>query len=379
MRILIAAGGTGGHIYPALAVVRRLRDEHPAADIHWLGGRRGLETDLVPGAGIPLERLWLRSLRTVDVSLHALADPARLVASAPQAVALMARWRPDAVYTTGGSVAMPVLAAAATLRVPSLVWEGNRIPGRSVRASARLATLRAVTFETTRRSLPEPCVTTGTPIRRFGSLDRGAARAAMGVPEGLPVLLVFGGSQAVARLNAAVADAVTTLVERCTVIHVCGPSGLAAAEATRGRLDAGLQDRYRPYAWLGDEMAQALLCADVLVGRAGSSTLAEAAAIGLPMVIVPYPHAAAHQAANAREMVEAGAALTVRDDRFDGPALMRAADLLFDDRRERMSRAARGLGRPGAATATVRLLEALTERRALPAAHEVDAWTRLAA
>ena len=149
MRILIAAGGTGGHIYPALAVVTQLRKRLPELELRWLGGRRGLEHDIVPGAGIRLDRLWLRSLRTVDASVNTILDPLRLAASVPQAVWKLLRWRPDVVYTTGGYVAIPVLAAAALLRIPSLIWEGNQIPGRSVRVSGRMATLRTVTSLTT--------------------------------------------------------------------------------------------------------------------------------------------------------------------------------------------------------------------------------------
>jgi UDP-N-acetylglucosamine--N-acetylmuramyl-(pentapeptide) pyrophosphoryl-undecaprenol N-acetylglucosamine transferase len=130
-----------------------------------MGGHRGLEGDLVPGADLPLERLWLRSLRTVDASLDTLLDPLRLLASLPQAAWKLLRWRPDAIYTTGGYVAIPVLAAAALLRIPSLLWEGNQVPGRSVRLIARLASVRAVSFAGTRDRLPPPTYLTGTPIR----------------------------------------------------------------------------------------------------------------------------------------------------------------------------------------------------------------------
>jgi UDP-N-acetylglucosamine--N-acetylmuramyl-(pentapeptide) pyrophosphoryl-undecaprenol N-acetylglucosamine transferase len=146
MRILIAAGGTGGHIYPALAVARSLRERTAEADFRWLGGHRGLEANIVPAAGYRLDRLWLRSLRTVDLSPNTVADPLRLVASLPQALGLMARWRPDVIFTTGGYTAIPAMAAASLLRVPSVLWEGNLVPGRSVRATARLAGVLAVSF-----------------------------------------------------------------------------------------------------------------------------------------------------------------------------------------------------------------------------------------
>ena len=139
------------------------------------------------------------------------------------------------------------------------------------------------------------------------------------------VLLIFGGSQAVRRFNAAVAEALPALVERVMVIHVTGEDGYAAALAGREALPADRRERYRPHPFLRDEMLTALAAADLVVGRAGSSTLAEVTALGLPMVVVPYPHAAGHQRANARQLVEAGAARLVDDEAFDAAALLDAA------------------------------------------------------
>ena len=283
--------------------------------MRWIGGRRGLEQEIVPRAGLKLERLWLRSLRTVDLSIPTLLDPLRLLASVPQAMAMLLHRRPDVIYSTGGYVAIPVLAAAALLRIPTLLWEGNQIPGRSVQVSAPLARVRTVSYERTRDRLPAPTYVTGTPIRGVRGLDRAAARARLELSPELPVMLVFGGSQAVRRLNDAIADAIADLVERCSVIHVTGVSAYAQAEALRAGLPAARQERYRPFAFLYEDMDAAIVAADLLVGRAGSSTLAEAAANGLPMIVIPYPHAAAHQRANAAELVDAGGAILVDDAR----------------------------------------------------------------
>lgn len=334
----------------------------------------------MPQNGRELDRLALRSLRTVDLSIHTALDPLRLAASVPQAAALLARFRPEAIYTTGGYVSIPVMLAAAPSRIPVLLWEGNRVAGRSVRSIARLARAISVSFEGTCGSLPGPCYVTGTPIRSFAGLDRAAARDALGVPQDVPLALVFGGSQAVRRLNGAVAQALAGLVERICVLHLTGEAGYAAALKRRESLPESRRARYRPFPFLREEMAQALVAADLLVGRAGSSTLAEAAAVGLPMVVVPYPHAAAHQAANARELVDAGAAELIRDEQFDGAALLRACEILADEpRRERMSAAARRIGRPGAAAASAELLLDLAERRPLPEAARVERLAREAA
>ena len=297
-------------------------------------------------------------------------DPLRLAVSVPQAAAILVRERPDAIFTTGGYVAVPTLLAAEPLGIPVVLWEGNVIPGRSVRMTARLADVLAVSFEATCRALDgagKPCYVTGTPIRDTREIDREVARARLDVPPGERLLLIFGGSQAVRRFNAAVADALDGLVERVHVVHVTGDEGYAAALANRERLPESLRARYRPYPFLREEMLGALAAADLVVGRAGSSTLAEVTALGLPMVVVPYPHAAGHQRANARGLVEAGAARLVEDEDFDADALLAAAAILEDpDVHVRMSAAARGLGRPGSADAVAELVRTVAERRPLP-------------
>jgi UDP-N-acetylglucosamine--N-acetylmuramyl-(pentapeptide) pyrophosphoryl-undecaprenol N-acetylglucosamine transferase len=382
MRLLIAAGGTGGHIYPALAVARSLSASPEAPELRWLGGHRGLEANLVPAAGIPLRRLAARSLRTTDIDLHAVLDPIRLAFSVPQATAILVEERPAAVFTTGGYVAVPVLLAAAPLRIPVVLWDGNVIPGRAVRATARLADALAVSFQATCRALASaapgrPCYVTGTPIRDVSAIDREAARVRMDVAPGERVLLIFGGSQAVRRFNAAVAQALPRLVERVTVIHVTGDEGYATALAGREGLPAAVRRRYRPYPFLRDEMLAALATADLVVGRAGSSTLAEVTALGVPMVVVPYPHAAGHQRANAASLVEAGAARLIEDEAFDADALVDAAKLLDDPLAHAgMSAAARSLGRPGAADATAELVLAAATGADFPDAAGIERLAR---
>jgi UDP-N-acetylglucosamine--N-acetylmuramyl-(pentapeptide) pyrophosphoryl-undecaprenol N-acetylglucosamine transferase len=382
MRLLIAAGGTGGHIYPALAVARSLRARPDAAELAWVGGHRGLEAGLVPAAGIPFHRLVLRSLRSVGLDAHVVLDPLRLGASVPQAAAILGRLRPAAVFTTGGYVAIPVLLAAAPMRIPVVLWDGNVIPGRAVRATARLADVLAVSFEATcdalRAAAPgAPCFVTGTPIRDTSGIDRAEARAALGIAPDERVLLIFGGSQAVRRFNGAVAAALPRLVERVVVIHVTGDDGYAAALAGREALPEAVRGRYRPHPFLRDDMLTALAAADLVVGRAGSSTLAEVTALGLPMVVVPYPHAAGHQRANAVELVDAGAARLIEDDDFDAEALLGAAALIDDPvAYPAMAAAARTLGRPGAADAVADLVLAAAARTTLPDAAAIERRAR---
>jgi UDP-N-acetylglucosamine--N-acetylmuramyl-(pentapeptide) pyrophosphoryl-undecaprenol N-acetylglucosamine transferase len=208
-------------------------------------------------------------------------------------------------------------------------------------------------------------------------LTRADARKALGIPARDKLLLIFGGSQAVRRFNSAVAEALPQLVVRTRVIHVTGDAGYEEANAGRDALPPQTRDRYRPERFLEDEMTSALAAADLVVGRAGSSTLAEVAAFGLPMVVVPYPHAAGHQRRNAEEMVRSGAALLIEDENFDAAALLSAAAIL--DRRsehEAMAAADRSLARPGAADAVAELVLAAAERRPYPEPSHIEAVSR---
>ena len=321
----------------------------------------------MPPSGIPLERLWLRSLRSVDRSVNTILDPVRLAFSVPQAVWLLARKRPRAIFTTGGYVAIPVLLAARLLRIPSLLWEGNVIPGRATAAVARLASRVAVSLPPTLAAFLGRSFVSGTPIRSFAHVDRAAARASFGVTGDERLLLVFGGSQAVARITAALESALPGLLADWRVLHLAGEAGMPAALALRARMPDGIRDRYEPIAFLTDRMADALVASDLVVGRAGSSTCAEVTAVGVASILVPYPHAAGHQQANAAWLADQGAAVVVRDAELTGERLLAEASTLRDDRRRAgIGMAARSLARHDAARVLAAELLAMAERRPLP-------------
>ncbi len=310
--------------------------------------------------------------------MHLVLDPIRLALSIPQAVALLLIRRPAAIFTTGGYVAIPTLLAAALLRIPSVLWDGNVVPGRSVRFVAGLATVLTVSHVETATTLGHPrAYVTGTPIRPTAGVDVDEARERFGARPGERILLVFGGSQAVQRFNDAVFAALPRLVARVRVVHVAGEAGYAPALAARAALPAELRDRYRPNPFLADDMAAALAAADLAVVRAGASTLAEAAAFALPLVIVPYPHAGGHQRRNAEAYAGSGAAILVEDEAFDADRLVDVAGLLADPARHAaMSAAARDLARPGAAAAVADLVLAVARRETLPGAGEIVAIAR---
>ncbi|MGI8999714.1 MAG: UDP-N-acetylglucosamine--N-acetylmuramyl-(pentapeptide) pyrophosphoryl-undecaprenol N-acetylglucosamine transferase [Candidatus Limnocylindria bacterium] len=371
MRYSVSGGGTGGHIYPALAVALELRDARPGGELDYIGGVRGFEHRLVaehPLRGqLRYHELVVRSLRSSGLSVHSVLDPARLAASVPQAWWLLGRLRPAALFTTGGYLALPLVLAARARRIPTLVWEGNVQPGRATRAIGRYATRVAVSFPPTLDAFPGNSFVSGTPIRSFAGVDRDAARAAFGLGREDRLLLVFGGSQAVARMNAALVQALPRLLADWHVLHLAGDDGMADAGAARLALPDSLRMRYTAEPFLADRMADALVAADLVVGRAGSSTCAELAAAGAPSILAPYPFAGAHQRYNARYLADEGAAVVVADQDLSADRLVtETAGLLDDSRREAMARAARDLGRPDAARALAEELIAMAEGRPLP-------------
>jgi len=371
MRYSVSGGGTGGHIYPALAVARALRDARPDVELDYVGGARGFERRLVAShpmrRELPYHELMVRSLRSAGLSVHTALDPIRLAGSVPQAWRLLGRLRPEALFTTGGYLALPLVLAARARGIPTLVWEGNVLPGRATRAIGRYATRVAVSFPPTLDAFPGNSFLSGTPIRSFAGIGREAARHAFGVGPDERLLLVFGGSQAVTRLNAAVTEALPRLLPDWHVLHLAGEAGMADAGAARQRLPAELRSRYAPEPFLTDRMADALVAADLVVGRAGSSTCAELTAVGVASVLVPYPFAGAHQRYNAAYLADEGAAVLVADEELTADRLVaEAGDLRDDATREAMAAAARRLGRPDAARSLADELVAMAEGRPLP-------------
>ncbi|HEX5578933.1 MAG TPA: glycosyltransferase [Candidatus Limnocylindria bacterium] len=357
-------------MYPALAVARALRDAQPGLELAYVGGVRGLERRIVTAQadlGLPYHELAVRSLRSGGVNAQLITDPLRLAASVPQAWSLLGRLRPRAVFTSGGYLGIPLVLAARARGIPSLVWEGNVVAGRATAAVGRMATRVAVSFPATASTFPGRAFVSGTPIRSFQGVDRAAARASFGVDPGDRLLLVFGGSQAVARITDALAAALERLLGDWRVLHIAGEAGMPAAEATRTVLPAPLAERYRPVPYLSDRMTAALAASDLVLGRAGSSTCAEVTAVGVAALLVPYPYAGAHQRANAAYLAERGAAVMIPDAELDGDRLLDEATRLRDDAtRAAIAAAAAALGRPQAAEAIAAELLAMGEGRPLP-------------
>ena len=294
---------------------------------------------------------------------------------------MLARWRPDVVYTTGGYVAIPVLIAAATLRIPSLLWEGNLLAGRSVRATARLASAIAVSFPETAATLSRDALRDrhAHPRARAGAIGPPRGRACTSPPDAAGAARVrrlAGGAALQSRGGGRAADA--RRPRACA--HPChrrvrlrrGAAGTRPAAGGAARRATG-RSRSCARRWPTRWSPPTCWWAAPAPRRSPRPPR-----IGLPVIVVPYPHAAAHQEANAREMVAAGAARLVPDEEFDADALVEAAALLARPapRSTRCAPRAVALGRPGAARVTGDLLLALAERRPLPTADAIETVTR---
>ena len=337
-RVLIAAGGTAGHVVPALAVAAEVRSR--GADVVWIGGERA-EAELVPAAGYRLHRVAVRGLSRSNplVAVRAAGLAARATA---RAVRVMRAERPDAVFGAGGYVAGPVGAAAVLRRVPLVLAEADSHLGITNRLLVPFARRVCLAFPIEGRDGPKYRVT-GRPVPPPAG-DRDGARAELGVGRDEDLVLVFGGSLGARSVNQAAIEAFADAPFR--VLHAAGRRDFAELHAPRSGYD--LRDYLTTEAF-----SRALLASDLVVARAGGSIF-EICSHGRPAVLAPYPHATAdHQMTNARWMADAGAAVIVPDAELTGPRLAREVAALFADRGrlQAMGKASAALARPEAAAA----------------------------
>jgi UDP-N-acetylglucosamine--N-acetylmuramyl-(pentapeptide) pyrophosphoryl-undecaprenol N-acetylglucosamine transferase len=341
--ILVMAGGTGGHIYPALAVARALQ-EH-SQNVVWLGTHRGLESRIVPAAGIDIEWISVRGLRRKGLIAILLA-PIEICWALMQSLAVILRLRPAAVLGMGGFVSGPGGVAAWLTRRPLLIHEQNAAAGLTNRLLARLARVVLQAFPGSFNSAVN-AETVGNPVRKeIAAVAEPAIRYAE--RDGPLRLLVLGGSQGALTLNKSVPAAIAKLPadRRPIVRHQCGTRTLDQARQAYAGNDVDVE--LLPFI---EDMAAAYAWADLVVCRAGALTVAELCAVGLPALLVPYPAAVDdHQTANARPMVAAGAAQIIADRDLTGDTLSEALLQWLESRSELQSKAqkARQLAMPDA-------------------------------
>lgn len=358
-RIVFAGGGTGGHVYPALAVAEELRRRRPAAEILFVGGRRGLENRLVPRAGFPLRSLPLSGYQGASLPAKLLAATAAATGTFRCLLSMLAR-RPALVVGVGGYASVPGVLAGLAVRTRVMLMEQNHFPGAVNRRLAARADAVCVPSEAARSRLGGVGLVTGNPVRE--------AFRTIGPPPGGSRLsvLVFGGSRGARSINRAMADALPTLAAASPpprIVHQTGTDDADAVARAYARHPELADAEVAPFF---DDMPRRMEAADLAVCRAGATTLAELAAAGRPAVLVPYPHAADdHQRHNAEAVRDAGAATMIRDADLTGPALAEAILAAARDpgRRAAMARAARGLAVPDAAARIADVAEALLDRK----------------
>ena len=339
--VVIMAGGTGGHVFPALAVAERLRARGIA--VSWLGTRRGIEADLVPRAGFEIDWISVGGLRGKGL-LGWLLAPLKLALALGQALAALRRRRPDAVLGLGGFASGPGGVAARLLALPLVIHEQNAVAGLTNRLLARIANRVLEAFPGTFPAA-RGAVATGNPVRaEIAALPNPEVRLAG--RDGALRLLVLGGSQGAGALNALVPAAAARLPGRLAIRHQCGRAGFDATQAAYAA--GGIAAEVLPFI---DDMAAAYAWADLVLCRAGALTVAEVAAAGVGALLVPFPHAVDdHQTRNAGYLVERGAGRLLPQAGLDAERL--AADLaaLAEDRAGllAMARAARAAARPDA-------------------------------
>ena len=341
MRAVLAGGGTGGHVIPALAIAHELRDLY-SAEVMFIGTSRGIENRLVPAAGFDLKLVEVGALKRVSLAKR-VATMTALPTAIFRSRKILRGFRPDVVIGVGGYASGPAMLAAAISRIPTLAFEPNVVPGLANRIMAPIVSSAAVHFEETRRYFRR-CQVTGVPVRRaFFNLPPKPA----GSP---PTLLVFGGSQGAHAINETVMNALAALSEQIPGIHLVHQTGErdyndAQAAYLRSRASAEV------FRFI-EEMPEMFARADLLVCRSGASTVAEVTAAGKPAIFVPFPHATDdHQLRNAQALERAGAAVLIAEKDLTSERLVAAVRELLGDpaRLARMSEASRKLSHPNAA------------------------------
>jgi UDP-N-acetylglucosamine--N-acetylmuramyl-(pentapeptide) pyrophosphoryl-undecaprenol N-acetylglucosamine transferase len=356
--ILIAGGGTGGHLFPGIAVAREILRRHPDAVVTFAGTARGIESRVIPREGFSLD--FLRSAGIKSTSLQArLRGLSLLPLGGLDAWRILSRRSPDVVIGVGGYSSGPVGAAAAARRIPTLLLEQNAVPGLTNRLLARVVSSAAVTFESTVSFFGGRGFVTGNPVRpEF--FDAAPERVA-----GPPRVLIFGGSQGAHAINVAMVEAAPGLAARSLGLEITHQTGERDLEFVKdGYRRAGLPARVEPFLF---DMAREMKLADLVVCRSGATTIAELTASARPSIFIPLPTAADdHQRVNAEVLVKAGAAQMIEQRELTGERLAdRIAAVAADETARRaMSDAAHRLAHPDAAAAIVQRVLELAKRAA---------------
>ncbi|UFJ41924.1 undecaprenyldiphospho-muramoylpentapeptide beta-N-acetylglucosaminyltransferase [Brevibacillus humidisoli] len=360
MRVVLTGGGTGGHIYPALAIAGELKRLEPEASFLYVGTNKGLESSLVPRQGIPFEAIDISGFKR-KLTFENARTIWRFLRAVSRSKQILREYRPDLVVGTGGYVCGPVVYAASRLGIPTLIHEQNVVPGLTNRFLARFASKIAVSFEESLAYFPkQKTVFTGNPrATEVIHGDAEAARRSLSIPTDKKIILLVGGSRGARAINEAtlvLSEAMSEFTD-CHFVYVTGEVHYETIKATLHER-SGSPDNLTllPYV---HNMPDLLAATYVSVNRAGASTLAELTALGIPSILIPSPYVTNnHQEKNARGLERAGAAVVLLEKELSGATLKQAlASILGDqDKWSQMHDQSRKIGKPDAARQIVHLL-----------------------
>ncbi len=339
--IAFTGGGTGGHIFPGLAVIEELRARSPVS-LYWIGSSRGVDRSLVEASGVQFYGIPSGKLRRY-ASLENVIDLFRVVAGIFASLILLIRHRPRLLFSKGGFVSVPPCLAARLLRIPIITHECDFSPGLATRINSRFARWVFVSYAETIDRLPPHAraraIVTGNPVRAaFYSAQAERGRAFLGFPEkGLPILLVQGGSLGARQINEIVSSTLPSLLTHFRVVHQTGKDWVDASAGVAPRDTTGEPpvdaDSYRAFPFIGAQMSDVLACADVVVSRAGANSVWECATMGKPMILIPLEKGASRgdQVENAAYFASRGAAIVLSGEEASAQGLLIAVTSLASD------------------------------------------------
>lgn len=347
MKILMTGGGTGGHIYPALAFIHYLQKVDPTCEFMYVGAKRGLENKIIPKTGLPYEMLEIQGFKR-SLSLDNFKTLHLFFKSVREGKKILKEFQPDIVIGTGGYVSGAMVYAASRLKIPTIIHEQNSVPGITNKFLARFVDKVAITFPDVAPYFPEnKVVLTGNP--RASEVEKSKNSQVLEnyhLSSQQKTVLIFGGSQGAKKINDGVKEALAGFKDKnYQVLYATGQRYFATFENEKIPENVTVV----PYI---DNMMEVLGNVEVLVGRAGATSIAEFTALGLPAVLVPSPYVTNdHQTKNAESLVKVGAAKMIRDADFSGEALLKTLDELFatPDTLKNMATAAKKEGQPDAA------------------------------
>lgn len=337
-KIMFATGGTGGHINPALAVAGYIRDKYPESQILFVGTAERMEAQLVPAAGYDFKTIEIQGFSR-EISLgglkHNLVTVKKLITAEGQAKRIIKDFAPDVVIGFGGYVSGPVLSVAARMGIPTAVHEQNAFPGVTNKSLAKKVDVVMLTAKEAEKLLKpkNPCVVTGLPIRgEIIKANREFARAEMKL-DSRPLILSMGGSLGAKAINSAVKYLIETRYEQkdCYYLHATGKTGVGMIDEVKNEIDLESNSQIMLREYIND-MDRCLAAADIVICRAGASSLSEIQAMGKPSILVPYPYAAEnHQYYNAKTMADRNAAILIEEKDFTGARLVEEIEKLLSD------------------------------------------------